>query len=1038
MNKLKKILSVVLSIGLVASTLVLPMTAEAANEGVNFIHKVTFDEAADATGVFGTGDAYQVVAGNAETDSRFPVLSAKDKVAKLTAGSAGTPADGTAKSYLFSKNWGDNTGVAHATLQFDIALTNSYNEFRVYPAGNGNDGGMKRYGIELPHNVGDNRTLKTLKNSWDRIDTGAVITRFQWYEIAMEWDTTNGIAKVYVDGEVVDTWDAITGSVTPNDFLFQMTNTDNGAAYINNLYYYEGGYRTIVDPEYPVDPVYEYDMTEAADITAVHASGSQVNGFAGKDASDKVLSAVGTSVTNWGAAYNANIMTYEAQVWTEGSQVRFYPNSSGGNNEGSTRNGIYFQNGQVGHVIPWTYTIIDGASYDQRTWTKFALEFNRNTGKVTYYVNGEQVYQAATTFPTAGGVNYDMAFSSDSKTYFVDNYRAYPGAYKGDAAITAASTSKVAVSGTTLSAIEGVTLNELKAVVANYDSIKFYTDTTLATETTDVAAAKAMLVNYGELYKIYDIDITSPYGTKYVNNTFSTEADLDGVSGVAIVDGFGGKDASDTVGNVTAHTGWKDGTWSDEIITAEVQVYADDNKVEMYSGTQIDSKDRPGVYIQNGKIGYVKANGWVYTDVADVDKNMWHKMAIEMNRTTGMTKIYLDGEVVASGTDLFAYGSAHTKDFRIQGNGYIDNWRIYNAAYVADPAIVATATSNVAVSGSTLTASETANNIVTLDTFKAAIADYDSIKFYTDATFATETASVTAAKVMLVKYGELYKKFDLNVTSVYGTKYVWKTFSDAADVEDITGVAIAEGFDGKAATDGVGYVTAHTGWKGGTWSDEILTAEVQVYADGNKIELYSGTQIDGKDRPGVYIQNGKIGYVKANGWVYTAVADVEKDMWHTMAIEMNRTTGMTKIYLDGDVVISGTDLFAYGSAHTQDFRVQGTGYIDNWFIYPGTYVGANTPEPEPISDVLFTTLKTGDVYMRDGVEYVFVAVTTPAIEDISLYDTFRVTDGTVVKEMALSELMTTTLTGAAEIGVLVMNVPAANAANFMAKLVLAD
>ena len=100
----------------------------------------------------------------------------------------------------------------------------------------------------------------------------------------------------------------------------------------------------------------------------------------------------------------------------------------------------------------------------------------------------------------------------------------------------------------------------------------------------------------------------------------------------------------------------------------------------MYAGTAVGG-DRPGIYIQNGKFGYVKANGWTYTEICEVDKNIWHKMAIEMNKATGMTKIYLDGALIKSGTDIFVYAPEHTQDWRVQSDGYIDNWHIYVGEY---------------------------------------------------------------------------------------------------------------------------------------------------------------------------------------------------------------------------------------------------------------------------------------------------------------------------------------------------------------------
>ncbi len=184
----------------------------------------------------------------------------------------------------------------------------------------------------------------------------------------------------------------------------------------------------------------------------------------------------------------------------------------------------------------------------------------------------------------------------------------------------------------------------------------------------------------------------------------------------------------------------------------------------------------------------------------------------------------------------------------------------------------------------------------------------------------------------------------------YGTKYVWKTYTNASDCEGYDNLTQADGLAGKPTSDKVAHNTpSHTGSAGwGKWyAEDVLTVEAQVYVpSGGKIEIYVGSNYSDEDRPGFAVQGSKLQFVKANGWVYTdVVTDLDATVWHKVAMTMNRTAGTVELYLDGAPVHTATGITYNSSGITQDIRIQNNGYIDNFHIYAGEYDANNDIMP---------------------------------------------------------------------------------------------
>lgn len=1134
MNKLKKILSVVLSIGLVASTLVMPITSEAAVAASDVAYEYNFNDGTlnQSSGTYTAGAITNSYTGG--TVSVVDGIGGKlDKVAMITRSSAGADLQ---------------TRVGNPYTEIFADAEKMTAEVEIYVPENGvtNTAGMGFMVLTNTTGMGDSIYAKiefdkwskwngtvTINNAtntdkWNKVDTAANVAG-TWHKLAVtstkatSESAADGSMELYVDDVLVKTFTGLQiDKFYPDVRVTSQWRQDlaDGACkqYFDNLKVYAG--------EAELSPYREKQMwlsfEASADVTRV--GGTQVDGFAGKLATDKVVTATGTTERDYAEfTTTSDVVTYEASVYVPSgniAQLHVFNTSNC-----SIRHAVVFRgNGNFGVETTadggsiWdnvNNTSANVATYNQNTWNKVAIEYNIKANTVKFYLNGALVQTITGTAAVPAKFSRDLAFSN-SGTFYVDNMRIYASEYQADEAITVTNVTDGKVP-------QAATIEAIKAYAAGNDRVEVYADAALTTVATSVNEASYLLVQKGELYATYEI--VSPYGEKYVWNTFSSDADLTGVEGVAIVDGLAGKPASDKVGRVSAHTGYKSGTWSDDIITAEVQAYVPRTmasaKIELYAGTAIDSKDRPGVYIQNGKFGYVKANSWTYTDICDVDTTIWHKMAIEMNKSTGMTKIYLDGELVASGTDLFAYGSAHSQDWRIQNNGYADNWHIYNAPYVVDAAI---STPSAVADGKFVIAEGTA-----LSAAAATVTD-GTAKFYTDTTYTTEATSTANAGYVLINKGELYKVYPVKVTTKYDGAILSTNFN-AGSIDyagDFAGNATGSWYNVNVADQASVSYTQIGGKDSKAW-----TVETYAYGDGTvtNARLQTGWgSANAKYSAGVYtveaqlykteaVSAGSIGIKMRSesgaNKIFQVYAPAVAHEWFKVALTVDTVNGTVAGYVNGEeadvrvdgvvvdsLTVDGTlynivsDQVNLTAADHQDIDVTTSG--DNFRVYAGAYKGDTMPVIDEAvtmdagatvadviaetgadfvvdangdvvgsatlaatgmkavavngecyaycdvtataltADVDFDTLATGTVYEKDGVEYVFVAVTTPTITNISLYETFACTDGVDTKGIALSELMGTTLTGAAEIGVLVMNVPAANAANFKAKLVLAD
>ncbi len=201
-------------------------------DGINYLNNYTFDDET-TTDAFGSNGSYEIV------DGTVAGLSASDKIAYLTGGSGGSK--DIANSYFAGASWGDSTTVTHATFQFDVYMTNTWNQLQVIPTA------KNRYGIRFVAEESPN-TLKVMEGGTGAANildmaTPSTYTRYEWHEYALEFNMPAGLATLYIDGNVVDTWTGLTTTdCVPADFNITGTSSSSGNIYMNNICFYEGGY----------------------------------------------------------------------------------------------------------------------------------------------------------------------------------------------------------------------------------------------------------------------------------------------------------------------------------------------------------------------------------------------------------------------------------------------------------------------------------------------------------------------------------------------------------------------------------------------------------------------------------------------------------------------------------------------------------------------------------------------------------------------------------------------------------------------------
>lgn len=224
------------------------------------------------------------------------------------------------------------------------------------------------------------------------------------------------------------------------------------------------------------DNVAEFTFSAATDATTIGTSknttvGTQVDGFGGKDATDKVLKITGT--TNRGylsdIASSSGVVTYETSVYVEGTCEPVIHVYDGGASGYRLAMKIY-QDGsvQAGSTLGsdtsiWTPIKVGATTYGtavMNAWNKVAMEWNAAAQYVKYYLNGTCI-RTETITKEESRTSFNAQFAVEPTKVnlgYIDNMRIYKEAY-------APANDTMPISATGLTFLEGdMTVADAKAL----------------------------------------------------------------------------------------------------------------------------------------------------------------------------------------------------------------------------------------------------------------------------------------------------------------------------------------------------------------------------------------------------------------------------------------------------------------------------------------------------------------------------------------------------------------------------------------------
>ena len=675
-------------------------------------------------------------------------------------------------------------------------------------------------------------------------------------------------------------------------------------------------------------------------------------------------------VGDWGAVFDTDVMTVEALIYNPNKvAVSIYP-TTGGSATTNNRLGINLAaDGTVSYMHnSWTPTST-GATYNQTKWTKVAYELDSTAQTMKIYVDGVLAYTYSNVGMTATGFAKDLRVNSSDGYVYMDSFRAYPTAYKGDDPITVTGTAKVSVSGTTLNVLEGSTLADVQEVVGT-DAV-FYTDSALTTTTTTLADGIYAFINKGEIYACYEINIAGKYDGAYKNYDFSETSEVTSFKSDATqANGVAGKDSSDKVAYFTGTTttNWGAVYSGVNVVTAEVQVYSESSSnIALYlnsSGGNSAGSDRTGIAVAGGKVKVCDAGSWTYPEISGASYNAdtWVKIAVEWNRNDSAIYMYVNGELVntVSNANFPTAGGANADIVMQVTSGayaYVDNFRVYPSAYKGDETI----TAPDEVTDGAITVVEGTS----VDTVKAYFTD--DVEIYTDSTFATVATEIASGNVSLVNKGELYAAYAINVVGKYEDVLFSFSFDDVSEVEKLVAdtatnpASVVTNMAGRS--DSVAYISGGNADNGvGIWGavfdTEIMTVEAMIYNPNNvSMSIYptSGGSATTNNRLGINLAaDGTVGYMH-NSWTAVSTgATYDQTKWTKVAYELDSTAQTMKIYVDGVLVYTYSEVGMTDTGFAKDLRIMPSGYVymDNLRAYAAAYKGDDAVDaPSALSAV---------------------------------------------------------------------------------------
>ncbi len=734
--KRNRFIALTLSMIMLLSMVYIPTTVSATTEELNTEAPAyedwyfTFDGDDGASGVFGTQGTYEVYAGNATHNGWKLGLSADDDVVMLNTGTNGSSA--VAGSYLNGTSWGDATPWEKGTLKFDIFSTNTWLSVNVLPTR------RNCYGVTLK--AGASQAVKALTNGWTEADTGLTYSRANgnWMEIACEFDIPNDTYKLYVNGEVAyETTEAgfDKNYGVPADWQITGGAAGNGYAFLNNLYFYEGGYEDApADLKYIM---YAHKYTFDDNVTTGFRNiGTDANDpwevvagtVAGKDASNKVLK---LSSINYGGSFSLAVTDFHETIDfdTVTASVNVYQPSTGNGDsiglsyytnyldttgiEGNISLGAdgsrMLQYGYMFAITDYSYgwetntialTDPDATQLDE--WHELAITMTKSTsessadGTIKYYIDGTLVHtQTGLQIDTfTKDIRVQSIYGNDNGSiHYIDDYMLYEGDY----------------------------------VNWNGQSETLPTQTPTEEPTEAPSEEPTETPAYEDWHITFDGDdgASGVFGTAGTYEVYAGNDSQNGYSfGLSSYDDVvklytGTKGSNMVAGSYLNGTSWGDDTpW--EKGTLKFDIFTTNTWFDV--NVLPTARNRYGVKLKAGSTQAVKAltNGWTEADTGltySRANGNWMEIACEFDIPNDTYKLYVNGEVAYETTEAgFDKNHGVPADWQITGstagNGYafLNNLYFYEGGYEdapADPEYPSEAPTEVPTEASTEEPTET-------------------------------------------------------------------------------------------------------------------------------------------------------------------------------------------------------------------------------------------------------------------------------------------------------------------------------------------
>ena len=427
-----------------------------------------------------------------------------------------------------------------------------------------------------------------------------------------------------------------------------------------------------------------------------------------------------------------------------------------------------------------------------------------------------------------------------------------------------------------------------------------------------------------------------------------------------------------------------------DVLTGEVSVYVEDigsDKISVMFGNGWNNTTPVVSFNADGSIAVGNgANAVSKTITGAFKAKRWYKVAFSLNRTENTTKVYLNGDLLDTlsyvPTAVTRFEPTHIASSDTSERAFaFDDYKLYEAAY--DPTSDAVALpDNIDEENGVINAADG----TTVEALTAELGDKAVI--YSDDSYSAQASELSNKSVAVItsESGETLKYYTVSFASIWDNAYLNEDFEKGMDAFALYGndssfsTAIVSGFGGKPVDEKVVRLTrenAQTGmsayytpfaWTADNstkqgYTDDVITAEMSVYADGNFAasvsalqDMPQGSSSTNWDKAAA-VEFSDLGMIKIRALSETKEleTDYDKGSWYKVAITLDRNEKKARLYINGENIYTIENI-EYEKA-IGDLRAifysdhDAVGGIDNARIYPWAYdpQGDLLSDPEPVT-----------------------------------------------------------------------------------------